>query len=256
MDTQDTTTGGQDQGTTGGQVGQNPQQDQGTQDTPAKLYATRDEALAAKPSDAPKSLKVYEVSKGGVVIGFMWGRGYDPCLAALARKDTYTVSTGGEEEAQRTLMASVSPEYFDVLQTPPLYGRTFVPHEMEFGRHRVVILRHDFWSSRLGGDPGAIGRTIRVNGTPMEIVGVMPPRWPGAWSSVQVWRTSCRGPTCWMRHREFISASGGATRSSRSRSSRSCLLRSSSMPARRPSTSWRSRDFPARSSIRPSTFAR
>ena len=69
-----------------------------TEATPAKLYATKDEAEAAKPADAPKSLKVFEVSKGGVMVGFMLGRGYDPCLAALARKDGYTVSLGSKSQ--------------------------------------------------------------------------------------------------------------------------------------------------------------
>jgi hypothetical protein len=62
--------------------------------TPAKLYPTKAEAEADKPADAPKSVKPYEVFKHGAAVGWMLGRGYDPCLAALARKDGYTVSTG------------------------------------------------------------------------------------------------------------------------------------------------------------------
>ena len=69
---------------------------QATDATPAKLYATRAEAEAAKPADAPKSVKVFEVSQNGVAQGFMLGRGYDPALAALARRDGYTVSLGGK----------------------------------------------------------------------------------------------------------------------------------------------------------------
>jgi hypothetical protein len=80
---------------------QNTQQDQGTQAqapatdaTPPKLYATKDEAEAAKPADAPKSLKPFEVTKGGAAVGWVLARGYDHGLATVARIDGYAVSTG------------------------------------------------------------------------------------------------------------------------------------------------------------------
>jgi hypothetical protein len=69
--------------------------DQARDAAPAKLYATKAECEAAKPADAPKSLRVYEVAKSDTVVGFLLGRGYDSCLAALARKEGYTVSVGG-----------------------------------------------------------------------------------------------------------------------------------------------------------------
>jgi hypothetical protein len=82
-------------------------------ETTAKLYATRDEALAAKPADAPKSLKVFEVAKAGAVVGFMLGRGYDPCLAALARKDGYTVSLGKSAPVTKEAVAAKLAEFTD-----------------------------------------------------------------------------------------------------------------------------------------------
>jgi hypothetical protein len=81
--------------------------------TPCVLYATRDEALAAKPSDGPKSLKVFEVSKGGATVGFMLGRGYDPCLAALARRDGYTVSLGNSAPVTKEAVAAKLAEFTD-----------------------------------------------------------------------------------------------------------------------------------------------
>src|SRR5438128_37447 len=87
--------------------------EQATEATPCVLYATRDEALAAKPSDAPKSLKVFEVSKAGAMVGFMLGRGYDPCLAALARKDGYTVSTGNSAPVTKETIAARLADFSD-----------------------------------------------------------------------------------------------------------------------------------------------
>jgi hypothetical protein len=83
----DTTT--QDQGTQGQAT------DQATDSTPVKVYASRAEAEAAKPADAPKGMRPFEVSKAGTVVGWINGRGYDHCLAQLARLDGYSVSLGG-----------------------------------------------------------------------------------------------------------------------------------------------------------------
>lgn len=79
----------------------------------AKMYATRGEADAAKPADAPKSLKVFEVSKAGAMVGFMLGRGYDPCLAALARRDGYLVSTGNSAPVTKETVAAKLAEFSD-----------------------------------------------------------------------------------------------------------------------------------------------
>src|SRR5436305_10513072 len=86
---------------------------QASEATPCVLYATRSEAEAAKPTDAPKSLKVFEVSKAGAAVGFMLGRGYDPCLAALARKDGYTVSLGNSAPVTKEAVAAKLAEFTD-----------------------------------------------------------------------------------------------------------------------------------------------
>jgi hypothetical protein len=100
----------QDQGTQGQVQDQNGA---GGDTTPAKLYPTRAEAEAAKPADATKSLRVFEVAKAGASLGFMLGRGYDPCLAALARKDGYTVSLGNSAPVTKEAVAAKLAEFSD-----------------------------------------------------------------------------------------------------------------------------------------------
>jgi hypothetical protein len=81
---------------------------------PATLYPDKAAAEAARPTDAPKSLKPYEVSKNGTVVGWMLGRGYDPCLAQLARRDGYTVSTGIKQApVTKEAVASKLAEFTD-----------------------------------------------------------------------------------------------------------------------------------------------
>ena len=57
----------------------------------------------------------------------------------------------------------------------PSLGRTFLEEENQPGRTPSVILTDAFWRSRMGADPGIVGRTLRLDGQPAEVVGVLPP---------------------------------------------------------------------------------
>ena len=69
----------------------------------------------------------------------------------------------------------VSADYFATLGVMPAMGRAFTETEMEQGANRVAIVTDSFWRQRLGANPGALGRTIRVGGVPTTVVGILPP---------------------------------------------------------------------------------
>ena len=71
--------------------------------------------------------------------------------------------------------ARVTPELFPALRQPPLLGRSFTADDAQRGAAPVVILSHRLWQSRYFGDREAIGATLRVNGEPATVIGVMPP---------------------------------------------------------------------------------
>ena len=56
----------------------------------------------------------------------------------------------------------------------PLLGRGLGPEDERPGAPRVVLLSGELWRGRFGGDPGVLGRTVRVSGEPATVVGVMP----------------------------------------------------------------------------------
>lgn len=68
----------------------------------------------------------------------------------------------------------VSSEYFAVLGINPILGRGFRPEEDQGDGARVVLLGEKLWKSKTGADPEIVGKTIKINGDPYTVIGVMP----------------------------------------------------------------------------------
>src|SRR5262245_60915988 len=95
-------------------------------------------------------------------------------LAAYQR--TQLTLTGISDAAERVPGANVSSDYFNLMKTPALIGRTLLPEEAAPGKDRVVVVSYGFWNRRLGADREVIGRKLQLNGEAYNIVGVMPDR--------------------------------------------------------------------------------
>ncbi len=85
------------------------------------------------------------------------------------------VNVGLDHGADSADVLGVSGNYFDALGVAALIGRTLVPSDDSHDAPLVAVTSHAFWQSKLGGNPGVIGRAILVNGDPVTIVGVAPP---------------------------------------------------------------------------------
>src|SRR5262245_24767324 len=68
----------------------------------------------------------------------------------------------------------VTANFFEVLGVRPILGRGFLPGEDQPGAAPVAMLSYNFWQQEYQGDPAAVGATVKVNGQPTTIVGVMP----------------------------------------------------------------------------------
>ncbi len=82
--------------------------------------------------------------------------------------------TGDGEAAQRIRVAFYSSTVLPTLGVRPELGRWFTDGEDVPEGPAVMILSHDMWAGRFGSDPAIIGRSILMNGTTTEVVGVMP----------------------------------------------------------------------------------
>jgi len=77
--------------------------------------------------------------------------------------------------ATRVIGARVTHEWFDVFGVQAALGRVFRAEEDVRGRQFVVVLSHPGWQRIFGGDPGVVGRRIRLDEESYEVIGVMPP---------------------------------------------------------------------------------
>ena len=85
------------------------------------------------------------------------------------------ILTGGPEPLQLR-GASVTANFFSMLEVRPLLGHDFESDDDQEGRPRKVMLSHRLWISRFGADPQVIGRQVQLNGVSYEVVGIAPPQ--------------------------------------------------------------------------------
>lgn len=78
------------------------------------------------------------------------------------------------EPPQRVRANTVTWDLFEILGVKAALGRTFAPADQGEGAAGVVILDHGLWTQRFGADPGIVGRRIRVDQMPREVIGIMP----------------------------------------------------------------------------------
>ncbi len=71
-------------------------------------------------------------------------------------------------------VTEVSANAFQLVGRRPAIGRDFAPSDEIPGAAPVAILSYGFWESRYGKDPAIVGRTVRLNGAPTTVIGVMP----------------------------------------------------------------------------------
>jgi predicted permease len=86
-----------------------------------------------------------------------------------------TVAVTGLDEASQEDAIWVTDGTFRALRVQPAVGRRFTREDDAADAPATVILSYGYWRSQFGGDPNVIGRTLRVDGTTREIIGVMAP---------------------------------------------------------------------------------
>src|SRR5260370_37994120 len=87
------------------------------------------------------------------------------------------VTWPGAGEPQRLRGNHCTMNTFDVMGVGPLIGRATSQSDSVEGAEPVVVLGYKFWQRQFGGDPGVLGRKLRLNDKVRTVIGVMPPRY-------------------------------------------------------------------------------
>ncbi|HEV8133606.1 MAG TPA: ABC transporter permease [Pyrinomonadaceae bacterium] len=140
---------------------------------------------------------------------FVEYRNQSTSFTGLAAEDMLQVAIDTQDQNDVIWGQAVSGNYFDVMQVKPLMGRAFLPEEDGApGAHPVVVLGHSLWERRLGSDPNIVGKKLRLNNRPYEVIGVAPKFFKGSkfGLSMDFWVPiamveELRGVTDWLKSR-------------------------------------------------------
>ncbi|HMF59415.1 MAG TPA: ABC transporter permease, partial [Vicinamibacterales bacterium] len=132
--------------------------------------------------DAGRLMSVYNTypragvpNDGCSLTNYYERRGKIAAFSHVAAWRDGTSILGETGATERIPTRRVSPEFFETLGMAPIIGRAFTERETAYGADRVAVITDAYWRQRLNADPHVLGRTLRVNGAPVSVVGVLPP---------------------------------------------------------------------------------
>src|SRR5689334_20838592 len=96
-------------------------------------------------------------------------------LGGIAEYSPITFTLIRDHVAERLSAGLVTGNYFSVMGLSPVLGRAFNAQDDGRGAAPVMILTYDCWQKKFGGDPSIVGKTLRVAGKPVTVVGVLQP---------------------------------------------------------------------------------
>jgi predicted permease len=106
---------------------------------------------------------------------------------AMYRSQGVTVGGQGQGDPERVSSMPVTPSFFRLLRAQPLRGRVFAEADAEVGQEQKVILSYGLWQRVFGGRDDAVGQSLRINGTPFVVVGILPQGWRFIDPEIQLW---------------------------------------------------------------------
>jgi putative ABC transport system permease protein len=137
--------------------------------------------LRPLPYSAPdRIMSVFEINPHGT-----WSHLADPnfddfrdqsrCFQAIAKYANYEMSVTGTAQPVRTMIGTVSPQFFSVFRVEPMIGRDFVASDAKKGAAPVAVVSYGYWRQYLGAAQDLSGAHFKIDNYVFSVVGVMPP---------------------------------------------------------------------------------
>lgn len=116
-------------------------------------------------------------------------RAHTQTMLGVAAFQAGSVTVGTEDGApERVRVATITPNAMALLRVPVLHGRGLTEGDGVPNAPRVAILAYGYWQRRYGGEPGVVGRTIRVSGNDRTIIGIAPEGFGFPNNEVALWQ--------------------------------------------------------------------
>jgi putative ABC transport system permease protein len=146
------------------------------------------------PFENPKEVVTFGVSDGSgppseallAYPEFVDIRSRVKSLKAVAAVEQRAIVLSGKGPAQRYNGAYITPNLFSFLGVKPIRGRDFTVADEAWGKPFAVLISHDLWQTRYGGEEDVIGQALRIDTYEAVIIGVMPPGFKFPFTE-QVW---------------------------------------------------------------------
>jgi len=113
---------------------------------------------------------------------------FDDVAAFSTNGGPYHASVGAAGNAELLPFVVTTSSLFDVLAAPPYLGRTLRAEDDRPGAPKVIVISFGMWAQDLGGRRDVIGHRIMIDGEPVTVVGVMPPRFFFPTPDFRAWR--------------------------------------------------------------------
>lgn len=139
--------------------------------------------LRPLPVEAPQNLAVvWQTDEGGKAVVELthrhlreWTSSSTTFVkAAVMGSHNWSAVIQDRGEPSKIWFNGVSGAFFETLRVKPVLGRGLGPQDDVPNVPLVAVLNHGAWVRRFGADPGIVGKTMTLDGSPTEIVGVMP----------------------------------------------------------------------------------
>jgi predicted permease len=102
-------------------------------------------------------------------------RAQNNSLQGVAEYGAWFESVSGGSEPTRTMLATVSRDFFSVMGVQPVLGRGFALEDQRFGAARVALVSHAYWKQYLGGTTDLSKVKLTIENQSCSIIGVLPP---------------------------------------------------------------------------------
>ncbi len=164
---------------------------------PGQVVLVRDQFVQQGQAEVPLSM-----------VEFRDVRERSKSFDRLAAVGAQLVNLTGDGEPERLLVARGSEGIFDLLGVSAAAGRMFSPEDHEAGAAGVAVLSNHLWTKRFGADPAVVGKVVRLNDQPTQIVGVLPEDFRLGRSDYDAWLPILENPNPPPRNARFLNVVG------------------------------------------------